>query len=330
MKDMDDVRRPLPANPEKFLDKMRAFIRSKNLSYRTEKTYIYWVKRYIKYHRLKHPETMHAGHVEQFLHHLAIVENVASNTQRAGLNALAFLYNQFLESPLGDLNITRARSTRRVPVVFSHKEAIEVIKYLSFPWKTIAEIMYGSGLRISEAIGLRVKDIDFDQMMIIVRQGKGGKDRRTVLPEIVIPQLKEQITAVLRIHRSDLEMGYGEVYLPGALARKYPSAAKDPAWQYIFPSVKLSRDPRANKIRRHHVLDRSLQRRVKQAIRTAGIPKHANCHTFRHSFATRLLEQGNDIRTVQELLGHSNVSTTEIYTHVLNRGVLGVRSPVDR
>ena len=190
--------------------------------------------------------------------------------------------------------------------------------------------MYGGGLRTSEAISLRVKDIDFDQQMIIVRSGKGNKDRRTILPESLIDQLHEQIITVMRLHESDLQNGYGEVAMPDALARKYPSAATELAWQFLFPSYKYSRDPRSGIERIHHVYDRSLQRNVKNAIRSCRIPKHANCHTFRHSFATRLLEQGNDIRTVQELLGHSSVETTEIYTHVLHKGVLGVRSPVDR
>ncbi len=190
--------------------------------------------------------------------------------------------------------------------------------------------MYGSGLRTSEAISLRVKDIDFDQQMIVVRSGKGNKDRRTILPETVIEELHEQIISVMRLHESDLKNGYGEVAMPNALARKYPSAATELAWQFLFPSHKYSRDPRSGIERRHHVYDRSLQRNVKNSIKACGIPKHANCHTFRHSFATRLLEQGNDIRTVQELLGHASVETTEIYTHVLHKGVLGVRSPVDR
>lgn len=327
---MEDMRGILPAKPVRFMHKLRAFIRAKNLAYTTEKTYCFWVKRYIFYHNKQHPEEMGVAHVEQFLHHLAVVKNVSISTQKTALNALAFLYNQFLDRPLGRIHITKATVQRRVPVVFSHQEAIAVIERLSHPWQLIASIMYGSGLRTSEAISVRVKDIDFDQHMIIVRSGKGGKDRRTILPEIVIDKLHEQIITVMRLHESDLKNGYGEVAMPNALSRKYPSAAKELAWQYLFPSYKYSRDPRSGLERRHHVYDRSLQRNVKNSIRACGIPKHANCHTFRHSFATRLLEQGNDIRTVQELLGHSNVETTEIYTHVLHKGVLGVRSPVDR
>ena len=328
--DMNDVRGVLPQKPVKFMHQLRAFIRSRNLAYKTEKTYCLWIKRYIFYHNKQHPKDMNAFHVEQFLHHLAVVENVSIGTQKVALNALAFLYNQYLNQSLGAIYITKAKVQRRVPVVFSHKEATAVIKSLNHPWQLLASIMYGGGLRTSESITLRVKDIDFEQQMIIVRSGKGGKDRRTILPESLCSQLHEQIIAVTRLHESDLTNGYGEVYMPDALARKYPSAAKELAWQYLFPSHKYSRDPRSGVERRHHVHDRSLQRNVKNAIRACRIPKHANCHTFRHSFATRLLEQGNDIRTVQELLGHSSVETTEIYTHVLHKGVLGVHSPMDR
>ena len=347
MVNMNDVRGVLPEKPTKFMPQLRAFIRAKNLAYSTENTYCLWIKRYIFYHNKQHPKDMGAAHVEQYLHHLAIVKNVSVSTQKTALNSLAFLYNQFLNQPIGQIYISKAKVQRRVPVVFSHKEATAVIARLSQPWQLIASIMYGGGLRTSEAISLRVKDIDFDRQMIVVRSGKGNKDRRTILPESLIDQLHEQIITVMRLHESDLAKGYGEVYMPNALARKYPSAAKELAWQFLFPSYKYSRDPRSGVERRHHVYDRSLQRNVKNAIRACHIPKHANCHTFRHSFATRLLEQGNDIRTVQELLGHSNVETTEIvstgflphetlihpwmsYTHVLHKGVLGVRSPVDR
>lgn len=330
MDEMDDVRRPLPIQPVKFMDLVRVQIRARNLAYKTEKSYCFWIKRFIRYHRLKHPKEMGAVEVEQFLHHLAVVDNVSVSTQKIALNALSFLYNKHLEQPLGRLSITKARVPRRVPVVFSHKEAVSVIECLTQPWQLIAGVMYGAGLRTGEAVKLRVKDVDFDQQMIVVRSGKGGKDRRTILPELLVDDLREQIAVVVRVHQADLNTGYGEVYLPNALSRKYPSAAKELAWQYLFPSSKYSKDPRSELVRRHHVYDRSLQRNVKNAIRRCGIPKHANCHTFRHSFATRLLEQGNDIRTVQELLGHSNVETTEIYTHVLHKGVLGVKSPVDR
>lgn len=327
---ISDIRPNLPLKPHKFMDRLRAFIRAKNLAYKTEKTYCFWIKRYIKYHNLQKPEQLSDRHVEQFLHHLAVVENVSIGTQKAALNAIAFLYNQFMQQPLGKLNITHATVKRRVPTVFSHKEAQDVIRNLSSPWSLMARLMYGSGLRTKEVISLRIKDIDFDHEMIVVRHGKGNKDRRTVLPESLFEHLKQQIQQVKVQHREDLQHGFGEVYMPFALSKKYPHAAKELAWQYLFPSQKLATDPRSGKIRRHHVYDRSLQRNVKRAIRKAQVTKHASCHTFRHSFATRLLEQGNDIRTVQELLGHADVKTTEIYTHVLHKGVLGVKSPMDR
>ena len=330
MRKIDNVRGSLPIKPTRFMDKLRVFIRAQNLAYKTEKTYCLWVKRYIRYHKMKHPEEMHAAHVEQFLHHLAVVENVSVGTQKVALNSIAFLYNKFLQLPLGKIHITKAKVQKRIPTVFSHTEAVNIIQGLSNPWQLIAQLMYGSGLRTSEAIGLRVKDLDFDQDVIIVRNGKGNKDRRTVLPNQCVDRLKQQIITVSIQHDVDCQNGYGEVYLPNALTRKYPTASKELAWQYLFPSTSLSKDPRTNKVRRHHVYDRSLQRNVKKSIRQCKINKHANCHTFRHSFATRLLEQGNDIRTVQELLGHADVATTEIYTHVLNKGVLGVHSPVDR
>jgi len=326
---MNDVRPSLPKVPKRFMDKVRAYIRAKNLAYKTEKTYCFWIKRYIRFHSFQQPQNLSTQHVEQFLHHLAIVEHVSVGTQKTALNAIAFLYNKFLDQPLGQLNITKAKVNRRIPTVFSQTEAMQIISFLKDPWQLIAKLMYGSGLRTSEAISLRVKDIDFDNQMIIVRAGKGAKDRRTVLPKSVVSELRQQIKRVITLYESDSNNGYGVVYMPNALARKYSSAAKSLAWKYLFPSHKLSKDPRSGEIRRHHVYDRSLQRNVKNAISKANITKHASCHTFRHSFATKLLEQGNDIRTVQELLGHADVKTTEIYTHVLHKGVLGVKSPVD-
>ena len=329
MNTINDIRHKLPEQPTRFMDRLRAFIRAKNLAYKTEKTYCHWIKRFIKFHNMQKPQEMGEMHVEQFLHHMAVVDNVSVGTQKTALNAIAFLYNQFLKQPLVNLNITKTKVSKRIPTVFSHVEAKSVIELIPHPWKLMAKIMYGSGLRTGEVISLRLKDIDFDQQMIIVRSGKGNKDRRTVLPVSIISELHEQIHQVSCIHESDLANGYGEVYLPTALSRKYPSAAKELAWQYLFPSYKLSHDPRTQMIRRHHVYDRSLQKNVKTAIKKSRITKHASCHTFRHSFATNLLERGNDIRTVQELLGHADVSTTEIYTHVLHKGVLGVKSPID-
>ena len=329
MDNLYGVKTPLNKIPNKFMTRLRSFIRAKNLAYKTEQTYCFWIKRYLKYHKLQQPQNLSSQHVEQYLHHLAVVDNVSVGTQKVALNSLAFLYNQFLEQPLGNLNITKAKVSRKIPTVFSHKEATAIILNLTSPWKLLAQLMYGSGLRTSEAIKLRVKDIDFDHQMIIVRSGKGNKDRRTVLPDALAFDLQLQIQVVSKIHQKDISDGYGEVYMPNALNRKYRTASKQLPWQFLFPSHKLSKDPRTSDIRRHHVYDRSLQRNVKKAIQKAHIPKHASCHTFRHSFATKLLEQGNDIRTVQELLGHADVKTTEIYTHVLHKGVLGVKSPID-
>ncbi len=282
MTDINDVPPPIPLAPVRFMDQFRSAIRARNLAYKTEKTYCLWIKRFIRYHRMNHPKNMGPVEVEQFLHHLAVVDNVSVNTQRTALNALVFLYDRFFNKPLGQLQLTRAKRHRRVPVVFSHKEAVGVISRLKHPWKLIAEIMYGAGLRTSEAISLRVKDLDFDQKIIMVRFGKGGKDRRTLLPEYLVDRLHEQIRFVAQLHKTDLANGYGEVYMPFALVKKYPSAAKSLAWQYLFPTANLSKDPRSDAIRRHHVIDRSLQRNVKNSIRLCGITKHANCHTFRH------------------------------------------------
>lgn len=329
MKTMDDVRQVLPNVPSKFMHRLRAFIRSKNLAYKTEQTYCFWIKRYIRFHNMHEPQQLTPQHVEQFLHSLAIVDNVSVSTQKIALNALAFLYNQFLEQPLGKIHITKAKVHKKIPTVYSHREAIAIITALKDPWNLLAQLMYGSGLRTSEAIKLRVKDIDFENQMVMIRSGKGNKDRRSILPEILYTALKQQINYVIKVHHSDLSNGYGAVYMPKALNRKYRSGAKELAWQYLFPSESLSLDPRGGVIRRHHVHERSLQRNVKKAIGIAQVTKHASCHTFRHSFATKLLEQGNDIRTVQELLGHADVKTTEIYTHVLHKGVLGVKSPID-
>lgn len=327
--EMDDVRIPIPEKPIKFMHQLRACIRSRNLAYKTETTYCQWIKRYIVYHNMQHPNDMDSQHVEQFLHHLAVVQSVSVATQKVALNSLAFLYNQFLQKPLGKIHISKASVRKRVPVVFAHQEAKAVIERLNPPWQLIAATMYGSGLRISEAISLRIKDIDFEQNTINVSSGKGGKQRLTVLPDSLIGLFHEQMVVVMRLHESDLANGYGEVYVPDALHRKHSSASKELAWQYLFPSHRYLSDPRTGALRRHHASDRALQRHVKRAIRMCNIIKPASCHTFRHSFATRMLEQGNDIRTVQELLGHANVKTTEIYTHVLYKSGMTIRSPLD-
>ena len=326
---MEDIPVKIPVEPTRFIDRLRAYIRAQHLAYKTEKTYVHWILRFIRFHDKRHPEKMGSKEVETYLNHLAVHNNVSKNTQKTALNSLSFLYHRFLQRDLGELDIAHAKRARRIPVIFSHKEASRVIKNLEGIYQLIAQLMYGSGLRINECLRLRVKDIDFDMSMIIVRNGKGNKDRRTLLPESLVTALKEKIQYVNNLHTFDMANGHGAVYLPYALAKKYPGAAEELGWQYLFPAGHVSVDPRSDVTRRHHIMDSTVQRHVRQAIKKAGIVKQSGCHTFHHSFATQLLENGYDIGTIQELLGHSDVSTTEIYTHVLKRGGKGVISPVD-
>lgn len=324
-----DIPPSLPARPVKLMDQLRAFIRAKNLSYSTEKTYVLWIKRYIYYHDKKHPKDLGAKHVSEFLNDLAVARHCSVSTQRTALNALIFLYNQFYRRDLKSVDFIRAKNKVRIPVVFSHEEALAIIDRLEGDAQLVALLIYGTGMRINEVLRLRVKDIDFSMQEIFIRNGKGSKDRVTLLPDSLIARLESQINCALAMHQRDLESGYGEVYLPNALSRKYPNAAKDPAWQYLFPARLMSLDPRSQLKRRHHVLDRTIQKHIRKAIVAVGVRKQANSHTFRHSFATRLLERGYDIRTIQKLLGHSDVKTTEIYTHVVKKGGFGVNSPID-
>jgi len=326
---MLDIPKPIPANPVKFLDRLRAYIRTQNLAYKTEKTYVQWVVHFIHFHGKRHPEEMGETEIQTFLNHLVINRNVAQNTQRTALNALIFLYKRFLKRELKELDIKYSKRKRRIPTVFSHQEALSVINNLSGVYQLSAKIMYGSGLRISECLRLRVKDIDFDMSTIIVKEGKGNKERRTLLPQSLIAPLKEQISYVNNLHDFDMANGHGAVYLPNALDKKYPKAASQLAWKYVFPAEKIALDPRSNVYRRHHIVEATVQRQVKKAIQQAKIEKHAGPHTFRHSFGTKLLENGYDLRTIQELMGHTDVKTTEIYTHVINRGGRGVISPID-
>jgi integron integrase len=269
--------------------------------------------------------------IETFLSHLAKNLNVASSTQNQAFNALLFLYNQVLNKVLDDkINAIRAKKPRRLPTVMTSEEAMKVIKGLSVSNKLMAKLLYGSGLRLMDCLRLRVKDVDFGMNQLMVRDGKGKIDRVTLLPESVKSEIKEQLERVKAVHENDLSQGYGRVYLPYALSRKYPNADREWGWQYVFSSRSLSKDPRTGAIRRHHIHENSLQKAVKKAVRLARINKPVSCHTFRQCFATHLLENGYDIRTVQELLGHKDVSTTMIYTHVLNRGGKGVQSPLDR
>jgi integron integrase len=314
----------------KLLDQVRYAIRAKHYSLRTEEAYIQWIRRFILFHNKRHPKDMGAEEVGQFLTDLAVTHHVAASTQNQALSAILFLYQEVLRQEIGWLDeVVRAKKPRKLPVVLTQEEVKAVLKGLSGTAWSMASLLYGSGLRLMECIRLRVKDVDFTYNHIVVRDGKGGKDRVTILPLNVKTPLQHHLQGVKELHDQDLEEGFGRVYLPYALERKYPNASREWAWQYIFSAAKRSLDPRSGIERRHHVSRLVLQRGVKAAIRKAGIAKAASCHTFRHSFATHLLEAGYDIRTVQELLGHRDVNTTMIYTHVLNRGGRGIRSPVD-
>lgn len=315
---------------EKLLDRMRRILRAGHYSYRTEKAYLDWVRRFIRFHGRRHPRDMGKREVEAFLTHLAVDRHVAPATQNQALNGILFLYRRVLEMELPWLdNVVRAKENRKMPVVLSRNEVRDVLGILVPPHDLIVGLLYGSGLRISEALRLRVKDVDFQRRELIVRDGKGAKDRVTVLADASREALNLQVERVLAIGQMDERQQRGGVVLPHALSRKYPSARFEPGWQWVFPARSLSREPRTGLIRRHHLIDQSVQRAIKQAARQSGIRKPVTCHVFRHSFATHLLESGADIRTVQQLLGHSDVRTTMIYTHVINRGALGARSPMD-
>jgi integron integrase len=315
--------------PKRLLDQVRDAIRLKHYSIRTEEAYVNWVKRYIVFHNKRHPAEMGAPEIEAFLTHLAVKENVAASTQNQAFSALLFLYREVLHQDLGPVDALRAKRPRRLPTVLTKGETLRLIGCLSGTHQLMAKLLYGGGLRLMDCLRLRVKDLDFERRAIVVRDGKGGQDRVTVLPDSLIPALQEHLQRVKALHEHDLAQGYGAVYLPDALARKYPNADREWGWQYVFPSSQLSRDPRSGVTRRHHMHESSLQKAIKEAARLAGITQPVGPHTLRHSFATHLLEAGYDIRTVQELLGHKDVKTTMIYTHVLNRGGLAVRSPLD-
>lgn len=314
----------------KLLDQVRENIRLKYYSIRTEQAYLDWIRRYILFHGKQHPAEMDAAAVEAFLTHLAVERNVAASTQNQALSALLFLYKDVLGQNLGWLdNMERAKKPARLPVVLTKTEVQSVLSRLDGSNWLMATLLYGAGMRLMECVRLRVKDVDFAMGQITVRDGKGARDRMTMLPVSVADALKTHLEKVKALHEADLREGFGEVYLPYALDRKYPRAGREWGWQYVFPANGRSMDPRSGKERRHHVDEQRLQRAVKMAVQKAGVAKQASCHTLRHSFATHLLQSGYDIRTVQELLGHKDVSTTMIYTHVLNRGGRGVQSPLD-
>ncbi len=350
-----------PAKPteKKFLDIVRDVIRLKHYSIRTEEAYLNWIKRFILFHRKRHPQEMGAQEVEAFLTHLAVEGHVSSSTQNQAFSALLFMYREVLHRELdAPVHAMRAKESQHLPAVLTKEEVRQVIAQLSGVYQLQAKLLYGAGLRLLECLRLRVQDIDFERRAIIVRDTKGDQDRITMLPDSVIAPLKEHLQRVKRLHEEDLAKGYGAVYLPDALDRKYPNASREWLWQYVFPSDRLSADPRPSPspvatgddlwsggggapslagagegrgggLRRHHLDESGLQRAVRQAAQRAGLDKRVTCHTFRHSFATHLLENHYDIRTVQELLGHKDVRTTMIYTHVLQRGGLAVRSPLD-
>ena len=313
-----------------FLEQVRRAIRTRHYSIRTEKTYVDWVKRFILFHNKRHPQDMAEAEVGEFLSWLAVERNVAASTQNQALNALVFTYKHVIGKPLGDIvDAVRAKRPRRLPVVLTRPEVGRLFQHLDGPYWLPASLLYGSGLRLMECLRLRVKDLDFDRRAIVVRSGKGGKDRVVTLPTPCIDALRRQLETARNLHEKDLRDGFGTVWLPHALARKYPRAEKSWAWQYVFPASRRSIDPHSGITRRHHVDESCLQKAVKIALRKAGVDKPASCHTLRHSFATHLIERGMDIRTVQEQLGHKDVRTTQIYTHVLERGGHAVLSPLD-
>jgi integron integrase len=314
----------------KLLDRLRETLRTRHYSHRTEQTYSQWIKRFVYFHKLRHPEEMAESEINAFLTHLAVTEHVSSSTQNQALSALLFLYRHVLNREIGELrDVIRARKPKHLPVVLTKDEVKTVIGNLKGDKWLMANLMYGAGLRLMECLRLRVQDIDFASNQLTVRDGKGSKDRLTMLPKVVKQPLREHLKIVRNTHRQDLTEGYGRVYMPYALSSKYPNAATEWGWQFVFPQDNRFINKTTGEQGRYHVHETTVQRTVKEAVRKTEITKRASSHTFRHSFATHLLADGYDIRTVQELLGHKDVKTTMIYTHVLNRGGKGVISPAD-
>lgn len=332
---MSDTNAPTsgnPPRPPKLLDQVRDRLRVKHYALRTERSYLYWIRGYIVFHNKRHPKDMAAAEIESYLSYLAVDRSVAPATQNQALSALLFLYKEvlFIDLPWLD-GIVRAKPSRHLPVVLSISEVRALFAAIdSYTIQLVARLLYGTGMRVMEGLRLRVKDVDFVRNEILIRDGKGSKDRVTVLPQSLRQELQQQIQRALDIQQQDLAQGLGHVWLPYALARKYPNAAIEPGWQYIFPAAGISVDPVSKQQGRYHLDPKQIQRTIKKSAQLAGIAKPVTPHVLRHSFATHLLESGSDIRTVQELLGHSDVKTTQIYTHVLNRGPGGVLSPLDR
>lgn len=315
---------------KKLLDQVRETLRRKNYAYRTEQAYVSWIKRYVFFHDLRHPAELTEHDIESFLTHLAVNRGVAPSTQNQALAALQFLYQEVLHLPLDqEILPVPAKRSKHLPVVLSKAEALAVLNELSGIHKLVSQLLYGCGLRVTECLTLRIQDLDFERGEITVRSGKGNKDRRTMLPDSIRPELTRHLERVRVAHEHALADGYGTVALPRSLARKYRGAEKEWIWQYLFPAPRRSQDPRSGVVRRHYLHPDSLRRAVGAAAKKAGIKKHVTPHIFRHSFATHLIEGGYDIRTVQELLGHADVKTTMVYTHVLNKGGKGVKSPLD-
>ncbi len=319
-------------NP-KLLDEVRQYMRLKHYSIHTERSYCDWIRQYIKFHHFQNKSELTVNsedNIEAFLTYLAIDRNVAASTQNQAMNALVFLYRQVLDQPLEQqIDAVRSKQNRRIPVVLDQTEVMQIIKLMDGVPQLIVKLLYGSGLRITEAVRLRIQDIDFEYKQITVRSGKGNKDRVTTFSGQLEPLMRNHLSKVKQIHEKDLEDGFGEVYLPHALAKKYPNAKSTWGWQYVFPARNRSLDPRSDVVRRHHIDQSVVNKAIKSAVKQLQIAKKVSAHTFRHSFATHLLQRGTDIRTIQALLGHKDLETTMIYTHVLNQGGQGVTSPLD-
>lgn len=327
---MDSSTRKYVPKSHRLMDQVREVLRFHHYAYNTEKSYVSWILKYIRFNNKKHPKDMGKFEVEAFLSHLAINRGVSASTQNQAFNAIVFLYKQVLNMDFDlDIRASRARKTKRMPVVLNRKDVSDIISQLNGVSKILTQLMYDCGLRSLEVIRLRVHDIDFSQKQIIIRAAKGNKDRVTFLPDNLISVLKAQIISVEQLHKIDLNNGFGEVYLPDALARKYVNAARSLGWQYLFPSKMISKDPRSGRVLRHHIHKSAMQKAISRVVKQLGIEKRVTPHVFRHSFATHMLEDGANIRMVQTLLGHKDVKTTEIYTHVMSTQFDNVRSPLD-